>query len=138
MLTDDDRRFFDVPRFGLLTVAPAPGGWPAPVPVWFEATADGVQLFSMATAPKVRSVTTRPYASLVAVNHVTELEHWVAVAGPAQVDPTGGLELAARLAARYWDLSDPERARTLRSWERAADSFVRIVITAESVRRYGG
>ena len=137
MFTEDDRRFFDAPRLGLLTVAAEPGAWPAPVPVWFEPTAEGVQLFSMATAPKVRSVAATPYASLVAVNHLTELEHWVAVAGPAQVDPTGGFELAARLAARYWDLSDPERARTLRSWERAGESFVRIVITAESVRRYG-
>ena len=137
MLTDDDRRFFDVPRLGLLTVAPEATSWPAPVPVWFEATADGVQLFSMADAPKVRSVTATPYASLVAVNHLTEPEHWVAVAGPARVEPTGGFELAARLAPRYWDLSDPERADTLRSWERAADAFVRIVITAESVRRYG-
>ena len=44
--------------------------------------------------------------------------------------------IPARLAARYWDLSDPGRANVLATWERAAHDLVRIVITAEQVRRY--
>ena len=137
MFTDDDRRFLDLPRLGLLTVAPEPDTWPTPVPVWFECGDASVQLFSLASAPTVQRVERTPYASLVAVDHRGEPEHWVAVAGVARVERTGGFELAARLAARYWDLSDPERARTLRTGERSADSLVRVVIDAESVRRYG-
>jgi len=137
MFTDADRRFLDEPRLGLLTVAPEPDAWPAPVPVWFERGDATVELFSLASAPKVQRVAQTPYASLVAVNHFGEPEHWVAVAGAAHVERSGGFELAARLAARYWDLSDPERARTLRTWERSADSLVRVVIDAEQVRRYG-
>ena len=114
--------------------APDPDAWPTPVPVWFECTDSTVQLFSLASAPKVQRVEQTPYASLVAVNHLGEPEHWVAVAGAAHVERSGGFELAARLAARYWDLSDPERARTLQTWERAADSLVRVVIDAEHVR----
>ena len=105
--------------------------------MWFECGDASVQLFSLASAPKVQRVERTPYASLVVVNNLGEPEHWVAVAGVARVERTGGFELAARLAARYWDLSDPERARTLRTWERSADSLVRIVIDAESVTRYG-
>ena len=78
------------------------------------------------------------------MNHLGEPEHWVAVAGAAHVERAGGFELArtpgraaARLAARCRDLSDPERARTLQTWERAADNLVRVVIDAEHVRRYG-
>jgi len=137
VLTDDDRGFLDRPRLGMLTVEPEPGAWPAPVPVWFECTDAGVQLFSLASSPKLKAIERRAYASLVAVNHLGEPEHWVSVAGPVSVEPAGTFALAARLAARYWDLSDPARAETLATWERAADSLVRIVITAEQVRRYG-
>jgi hypothetical protein len=41
------------------------------------------------------------------------------------------------LAGRYWDLADPDRVRTLQSWEQSADGLVRIIIEAEQVRRYG-
>jgi hypothetical protein len=34
-LADDDRAFLAGPRLGFLTVDPD-GGWPTPVPVWFE------------------------------------------------------------------------------------------------------
>lgn len=137
MLTDEDRRFLDGPRLGMLTVDPHPRGWPAPVPVWFECAVSGVQLFSLASSPKLRAIERTAYASLVAANHLHEPEHWVSVAGPVGVEATGAFELAARLAARYWDLSDPARAATLASWERSADSLVRVVIDAEHVRRYG-
>jgi hypothetical protein len=137
VLTDDDRRFLAVPRLGMLSVDPEPGSWPTPVPVWFECTDTGVQLFSLASSPKCRALERRTYASLVAANHLDEPEHWVSVAGPAGVESVGAYELAARLAARYWDLADSARAATLASWERSADSLVRVVIAAKDVRRYG-
>ena len=138
MLTDNDRRFLvEVPRLGLLTVDPPPDSWPAPVPVWFDCTDTGVELFSLRGTPKLEAIERRPYASLMAVNHLDEPEAWVSVAGPAQVEPGGAFELAERLAPRYWDLSDPAWARTLASWGRDPDQFVRISITAEVVRRYG-
>ncbi len=43
-------------------------------------------------------------------------------------------ELAARLAARYWDLDDPRRAADLEGL--LADEQVRVVIHPESVRRF--
>jgi pyridoxamine 5'-phosphate oxidase-like protein len=136
-LTDDDRAFLTGPRLGFLTVDPGPdGGWPTPVPVWFEPAGQTVQLFTGPRSPKVRRIERLPRASLVAANQVGEPEHWVAVEGPARIEPDGVPELAARLAERYWDLSDPALAAAANSW-RSAD-LVRIVIEAERVTRFGG
>ena len=46
----------------------------------------------------------------------------------------GARELAARLAARYWDLSDPRRAADLADILR--EDWVRLVIHPSSVSRY--
>jgi hypothetical protein len=134
-LTEDDRTFLAGPRLGFLTVEPD-GGWPTPVPVWFEPTDQAVQLFTEAGSRKTRRLRAVPRASLVAANQVGEPEFWVAVEGPARIEPAGAGELAGRLAARYWDLSDPALAAVADSW-RSAD-LVRIVIEAERVTRYRG
>jgi hypothetical protein len=58
----------------------------------------------------------------------------VAVAGRATLEPDGAHELCARLAARYWDLADPVRAKDLA--EIRATDQVRLVIHPETVSRY--
>jgi nitroimidazol reductase NimA-like FMN-containing flavoprotein (pyridoxamine 5'-phosphate oxidase superfamily) len=135
-LTPEDRRFLAEPRLGFLTVAPSGDRWPVPVPVWFEADDDGVQLFTSPGSRKARQVRATPRASLVAANHVGEPEHWVSVTGPARVATDGAHELATRLARRYWDLSDPALAAVLRTFLEVPQ--IRIVIEAEEVTRYGG
>ena len=135
-LTAADREFLATPRLGFLTVA-ATGGVPAPRPVWFEVTDDGVvQLFSLATSPKVRRVRTDPRASLVAANALGEPEYWISFTGSASVDEDGGRELAARLGPRYWNLDDPRHAAALEGM--LAADLVRIVIRPERISRYGG
>lgn len=135
-LTAADREFLATPRMGFLTVAGG-AGLPEPRPVWFEATEDGaVQLFSLATSPKVRRVRRDPRASLVAANTVGEPENWIAISGTATVEEDGAGELATRLGARYWDLDDPEKAAALKSM--VAADLVRIVIRPERISRYGG
>jgi general stress protein 26 len=135
-LTAADREFLATPRLGFLTVAGG-AGLPEPRPVWFEVTEDGaVQLFSLATSPKVARLRRDPRASLVAANAFGEPENWIAISGTASVEEDGASELAARLGARYWDLDDPERAATLKSMVEA--DLVRIVIRPVRVRGYGG
>ena len=133
-LTDDDVRFLRTPRLGFLTVYSDPHPAP-PVPVWFDSDRDGVELFSSAGSRKVERSRRAEAASLVAANAVGEPEHWVAVSGPVSVVPNGGFELASRLAERYWDLSDPERAAAVEGWRHAP--LVRLVIRADRVWRYG-
>ncbi|GAA5166319.1 pyridoxamine 5'-phosphate oxidase family protein [Amycolatopsis dongchuanensis] len=133
-LTPDDLEFLRRPLHGFLSVAAGPVP-PQPRPVWFEAAEDGtIQLFSEADALKVRRLRRDPRASLVVAAPVGERERWVAVTGRVTVEPDGAHELAARLAARYWDLEDPRRAEDLAGI--LATAQVRLVIHPEAVSRY--
>ncbi|KDN16958.1 pyridoxamine 5'-phosphate oxidase family protein [Amycolatopsis rifamycinica] len=129
-LTAEDLEFLRRPLHGFLTVAGS-----QPRPVWFEAAADGtIQLFSESDAPKVRRVRRDPRASIVVAAPVGERERWVSVTGRVSIEPDGAHDLAARLAARYWDLDDPARAADLEAILK--DDQVRLVIHPDTVRRY--
>lgn len=133
-LTAEDLAFLARPLHGFLSVAAGPQP-PQPRPVWFEATAEGtVQLFTGPETLKVRRLRRDPRASIVVAAPATERERWVAVAGRTTIETDGAHDLAARLAARYWDLDDPTRAADLA--EILAADQVRIVIHPETVHRY--
>jgi PPOX class probable F420-dependent enzyme len=133
-LLPDDIDFLRRPLLGFLSMAAGPTP-PQPRPVWFETTTDGtVQLFTGPDSLKVRQLRRDPRASLVVAAPVEERERWVSVAGRATVEADGAHDLAARLAARYWDLDDPVRARDLA--EILDGDWVRFVIHPEAVRRY--
>jgi PPOX class probable F420-dependent enzyme len=132
-LTEEDIELLRRPLHGFLTMAAGPTP-PQPRPVWFELTDEGtVQLFTGPQTAKIRRLQRDPRASLVVAAPVGEREHWVSVAGRATVEPDGAHELAARLAARYWDLEDPTRAADLAGI--MADEYVRLVIHPETVSR---
>lgn len=132
--TAEDRALLQRPLHGFLTVAAGPTP-PQPRPVWFELADDGtVQLFTGPGTLKVRRLREDPRASLVVAAPVGEREHWVAVSGPVTIEQDGGHDLAARLAARYWDLDDPVRARELAGL--LAEEQVRLVIYPDAVSRY--
>lgn len=132
-LTAEDLGFLARPLHGFLTVAGATQ--PAqPRPIWFEATADGaVQFFSEPGAPKLRRLREDPRASLIVAAPVGERERWVSVDGRVDIETDGAHDLAARLAARYWDLDDPTRAADLAAI--LAGEQVRAVLHPEKVRR---
>jgi general stress protein 26 len=134
LLTAEDLEFLRRPLHGFLSVA---GGTqpPQPRPVWFEATAEGtIQFITEPDSLKVRRLRSDPRASIVVAAPVGEREHWVSVVGHATMEADGAHDLCSRLAARYWDLDDPARARDLAAML-AADQL-RVVIHPETVRRY--
>ncbi|MFD6414683.1 pyridoxamine 5'-phosphate oxidase family protein [Nocardia asteroides] len=134
MLTPEDLAFLRRPLYGFLTVAAGPVP-PQPRPVWFEATDEGtVQLFTGPETVKVRRLRRDPRASLLVASPVGERERWVSVAGRTTLETGGAHELAARLAARYWDLDDPGRAEDLAGM--LAVEQVRLVIHPEKVNRF--
>lgn len=103
--------------------------------MWFEATAERrIQLFTGPETLKVRRLRRDPRASLVVAAPVGERERWVSVGGRTTFERDGAHELCARLAARYWDLNDPIRAKELA--EILATDQVRLVIHPETVSRY--
>ncbi|MFD5383702.1 pyridoxamine 5'-phosphate oxidase family protein [Streptomyces sp. NPDC127074] len=134
-LTPQDLEFLRRPLYGFLSVAGGPLP-PQPRPVWFEATAEGtVQLFTGPDTLKVRRLRRDPRASIVVAAPVGERERWLSVAGHTTVETDGAHDLAARLAARYWDLDDdPARADDLAAI--LAEDCVRLVIHPEAVSRY--
>ncbi|MEU1667541.1 pyridoxamine 5'-phosphate oxidase family protein [Streptomyces sparsogenes] len=133
-LTPQDLEFLRRPLYGFLSVAAGPLP-PQPRPVWFEATAEGtIQLFTAPDSLKVRRLRRDPRASIVVAAPVGERERWLSVAGRTTVEPDGAHDLAARLAARYWDLDDPARADDLAGI--LAVEQVRLVIHPETVSRY--
>lgn len=132
-LTATDRELLERPLLGFLTVADGPVP-PQPRPVWFELTDDGtVQLFTGPDTLKVRRLRRDPRASMIVAAPADEREHWVAVTGRVTIETDGAHDLAARLAARYWDLEDPKRAEELAGI--LAEDQVRVVIHPEQVRR---
>ncbi|MET8458948.1 MULTISPECIES: pyridoxamine 5'-phosphate oxidase family protein [Streptomyces] len=134
LLTSEDLDFLRRPLYGFLTVAAGPVP-PQPRPVWFEATDEGtVQLFTGPETVKVRRLRRDPRASLLVASPVGERERWVSVAGRTTLEADGAHELAARLAARYWDLDDPGRAEDLAGM--LAVEQVRLVIHPEKVSRF--
>jgi pyridoxamine 5'-phosphate oxidase-like protein len=133
-LTRSDLEFLQRPLYGFLTVAAGPTP-PQPRPVWFEATTAGtIQLFTGPDTVKVRRLRRDARASIVVSAPVGERERWVSVAGRVDVEPEGAHHLCARLAARYWDLSDPARANDLA--EILVADQVRLVIQPQTVGRY--
>ncbi|MGI5189686.1 pyridoxamine 5'-phosphate oxidase family protein [Promicromonospora sp. CA-289599] len=133
-LTAEDLEFLARPLHGFLSVA---GGTqpPQPRPLWFEATTEGtVQLITEPGALKVRRLARDPRASLVVAAPVGERERWISVAGRTTVETEGAHDLSSRLAARYWDLTDPTRAAQLAGI--LATEQVRVVIHPETVHRY--
>jgi hypothetical protein len=133
-LTAEDLEFLARPLHGFLSVA---GGTqpPQPRPIWFEATAEGtVEFFTEPGSLKMRRLARDPRASLVVAAPVGERERWISVAGPTAVEVDGAPDLASRLAARYWDLDDPARARNLAAI--LGGELVRVVIHPEAVYRY--
>ncbi|MCW2527280.1 MAG: pyridoxamine 5-phosphate oxidase [Pseudonocardiales bacterium] len=134
MMTTGDRELLARPLHGLLTIAPVAEWLPAPRPVWFELTGQGLlQLFSVADALKVRQLTATPRASLVVVRPAGESEGWVSIQADVTIHSHGARDLALRLAERYWDMSTAEHRAAADEW--AVGDLRRIVLDPSRVTR---
>lgn len=129
--------FLSRPRIGVLSML-AEDGAPLAIPIWFEWDGHRVLMFTSETSPKVRRLRNDARATLLVAAEVSEKEEWVAIDGQVSIYPDGVIELAARLAARYWDLNDPERAATLQLWRDQASALRRLEIIPSRIRSYTG
>lgn len=127
--------FLAEPRLGMLTTLRADGS-PVTVPVWFEWDGDAVRIFSSVTSGKVRRVQRDPRTTLLVPNHIDEPEAWVAFDGEATISAEGAIELAERLADRYWDMSKPEHQASVASWREAAPHLRVLTLRPARVRTY--
>ena len=133
MVPDRDA-FLAETRLGVLTTIGV--GMPAAVPVWYEWDGERARVFSNATSAKIRRLDRDPRASLLVTNVVGEPEYWVAIDGTIALRSDGAVELAERLAARYWDLRDPDRAAAVQLWRDNPAALVLLELTPARIRTY--
>ncbi|MDA1330473.1 MAG: pyridoxamine 5'-phosphate oxidase family protein [Chloroflexi bacterium] len=122
-------------RYACLTTQGS-DGTPYTVPVWFEWDGTVVRFFTSISSPKIRRIRQNPRISLLMVNHLSEREAWVTFTGKATIHTAGGIALAERLAAKYWDLSDPNKRQTVESWRSAADNLCVVELVPDSIRTH--
>ena len=135
--TPDEVRdaFLAETRIGILTTLDG-SGWPISVPVWFEWDGSHARVFTTAQSRKIGRLKEDSRASLLVVNNVGESEYWVAIDGEIDVIEDGAADLAARLAGRYWDMSDEEHRKTVDMWVKDGAKLRVLEITPTNVRTY--
>jgi PPOX class probable F420-dependent enzyme len=137
-MTDTERdAFLAVPRLGMLSTLVADGA-PVTVPVWFEWDGTAARVFSGAATGKVKRIERDPRASLLVANSIGEPEAWVAFDGEITIVPEGAIELAERLAHRYWDMTDEKHHAELASWPAAAAHLRVLELTPRRIRSSRG
>jgi len=109
-----------------------PEGSPTGVPVWFEWDGSTATVFTSGTSPKVRRIRQDNRVSLTVAEPAGLREAWVTIEGTASIEDSGGIELARRLAPRYYT---PERvAEVMPGWEAMANRWIIIRITPTRIR----
>jgi nitroimidazol reductase NimA-like FMN-containing flavoprotein (pyridoxamine 5'-phosphate oxidase superfamily) len=135
-MTDAARKaFLSRPRIGVLSML-AEDGAPVAIPIWFEWDGHRILMFTGDTSPKMRRLRHDARATFLVAAEVGEKEEWVAMDGQGAIHPDGSIELAARLAERYWDLYDPERAATLQLWRDQTSALRLLEIIPSRIRSY--
>jgi hypothetical protein len=114
----------------------AEDGAPIAIPIWFEWDGQRVLMFTGKTSPKLRRLQNDSRTTLLVAAEVGEKEEWVSMDGEVAVYSEGAIELAARLAERYWDLNDPERAATLQLWRDQAGTLRLLELIPSRIRSY--
>ena len=135
MTSEERDRFLAEPRYGILTTVSSTGA-PISVPVWIDWNGENIRMFSNVAAPKMKRLRANPAASLLVINHVGDSEAWVAFDGPVSIQESGGLELAEKLAARYWNLSDPGSQQILEVWRGIPEALHVLELEPSEIRTY--
>ena len=125
--------FLATPRLGIL-ISVRSDGRPIGRPVWFEWTGTAVNMFAAKDSMKVRLADRYPRVSLLVTNRVGEREAWIEFDGVVRIDPRAGIDLAVRLAHRYWDLDDPLRRAELDGWQQVPEAFCQLTLTPTEIR----
>ena len=134
LMSDDERNAFLLDaRLGIL-ITLRKDGTPIGIPVWFEWNGEVVSMFAGKDSNKVARLKNNPTASLLVTNRVGEPESWIAFDGEVGISDSGGIELAEKLAPRYWDMSDANRAAELAIWREYADTFCLLTLTPSRIR----
>ena len=125
-------KFLSQTRYGILTTL-AKDGSPISVPVWFDWDGMAIRIITAENTAKVRRIRRDARVTFLVINHPDEDDAWVAFDGLAEVHP-GDVELLERIAAKYWDMSDPERRATVESWKSDINELCVIELVPSKIR----
>jgi len=128
--------FLAEPMIAVLSTTP-PDGPSLSVPIWFEWDGSRASFFTDADSPKMRRISADPRVSLLVANPTGEPEAWVLIEGRVEVTEGSAIDLAERLAHRYWDMDDAAHAQTVEEWRAAGDSWRLLQIVPTKIRSYG-
>lgn len=135
-MSDEAREaFLAETRLGVLSTLRDDGA-PIAVPVWFEWDGSHARMFTTASSGKVERLARDARASLLVAARIDEPEAWVAFDGRIEILEEGAGDLAERLAAKYWDLDDPDKRATVDMWRGAAAVLRLLDLTPTAVRSY--
>jgi general stress protein 26 len=134
-ITDAETAFLQAPRLAMFSTAVGEA-WSRPVPVWYDWNGSVLTVFSFHSAPKVARLRADPRAHVLVANNPTEDEHWVSMSGSVVIGTVDAAWLRS-VAARYWDASDPAKAKVVDSWVAVIDQLVGLELTPTEVHRYG-
>ena len=135
-MSDEAReKFLTETRLGVLSTLRDDGA-PISVPVWFEWDGSHARMFTTASSGKVARLARDARASLLVAARIDEPEAWVAFDGRIDIVEEGAGDLAERLAAKYWDLDDPDKRATVDMWRGAAAVLRVLDLTPTAVRSY--
>jgi len=123
-------------RIAVLATSAADGP-PTMVPVWFEWADGRARFFTGVTSPKMRRIARDPRVSLLVANPAGQPEAWVLIEGAVEVSEQGAFDLAERLAARYWDMTDAAHIETVAAWKAASATFRLLEIVPSRIRSSG-
>lgn len=107
-------------------------GSPTAVPVWFEWDGKTATVFTSRTSRKIGQLRKDNRVCLTVAEPAGINEAWVTIEGTATIETSGGIELARRLAARYYTAE--QVAAVMPGWEKMADRWVVIRITPTRIR----
>lgn len=99
-------------------------GSPTVQPVWFEWDGEEALVFTSPSSGKVKRIKRDARVALAVEEPVGVPEAWVTIEGRAAIESEGGIELAKRLAVRYYT---PEKAaEAIAAWEQREWVVLRI------------
>ncbi|HUF54716.1 MAG TPA: pyridoxamine 5'-phosphate oxidase family protein [Dehalococcoidia bacterium] len=134
-MSDAERdAFLSETRYAILTTLRRDGS-PVSVPVWFDWDGEAVRMFTHEVTPKIRRVRNDAHASVLVANRIDEKEKWVAFDGDISVHDKGGMALAEKLAARYWE-DTPDHAAALDSWRQMESGWRLLELRPAAIRTY--
>lgn len=128
-----DFQLVEEPRIGILITCKQNGS-AIGVPVWFDWDGEIIRCFAAKDSAKIKRLANNPKASLLVTNSVGEPESWLAFDGDVNISDVGGIELAEKLAQKYWDLGILSNAQKLQSWKEYPHAFSLLEMNPSHIR----